>query len=163
MLKGRRPMGKKEKKPYTERSDIEKIESNWNKVRGLFQRKEWSSVILRAATASEIAANLAVREELQVKHNLESDFVDNLLKWANGIQGKFDRLILPATRRTAAHKKFRKIRKKVSQINEERNSVAHGGQFKERANAEKVVLDAREVIEAVVGVYHKKVRLKELE
>ena len=51
---------KKEKKPYSERTDLEKIESNWTKTRGLLKREEWSLAIVRAATAVEIAANLVV-------------------------------------------------------------------------------------------------------
>ena len=132
-------------------------------VCGLFDREEWSTVVLRAATTSEIATNLAIREELQVKRNLESEFVDSLLKWANGIQGKFDRLLLPATKGTAVHNKFKKIKNKVTEINKERNAVVHGGEFKRRITAEKVFLDAKEVIEVMVGTYHKNYRLKGLE
>ena len=86
------------RKPYSYRTDIEKIESNWTKTRGLYDRKEWSGAIVRAATAVEIAANLVIREELQVARSLEKDFVDNLLLWANGIKGKFDKLILPISK-----------------------------------------------------------------
>ena len=135
-------MTNKQRKPYSEKSDIEKIESNWKKVSGLFDREEWSSAIVRAATASEIATNLAVREELQVKRSLESEFVDSLLKWANGIQGKFDRLLLPVTKGTTIHNKFKKIKGGVTEINNERNAVVHSGQFKKKTTAEKVCLDA---------------------
>lgn len=164
MLKGTKTMGNKRKKtPYTERPDITKIKLNWNKVCGLLEREEWSSAILRAATASEIAANLAIREELQVKRNLESEFVDSLLLWANGIQGKFDHLLLPVTKGTPAHSKFKEIKKKVTEINKERNLVAHSGQFKKPSTAKKVALDAKEVIEMVVGEYHEGFRLKDIE
>jgi hypothetical protein len=133
-------MSSKKSKPYSEKSDIEKIESNWKKVSGLFDREEWSSAVVRAATASEIAT-----------------------KWANEIQGKFDRLLLPVTKGTALHNKFKKVRSKVTEINDERNAVAHSGQFKKRTTAEKVCLNAKEVIEVIVGTYHKNYRLMGLE
>jgi len=151
------------KTPYTARTDIAKIKSNWTKLCGLLDREEWSSAILRAATASEIAANLAIREELQVKRKLDSDFVDSLLKWANGIQGKFDHLLLPMTKGTDVHNKFKIVNAKVKKIDNERNSVAHSGQFKKRSTAKKVALDAKEVIEMVVGEYHEGYRLMDLE
>jgi hypothetical protein len=156
-------MSSKKSKPYSEKSDIEKIESNWKKVSGLFDREEWSSAVVRAATASEIATNLALREELEVKRNVKSEFVDSLLKWATKIQGKFDRLLLPVTKGTALHNKFKKVRSKVTEINDERNAVAHSGQFKKRTTAEKVCLNAKEVIEVIVGTYHKNYRLMGLE
>src|SRR3989338_5409824 len=89
---------KKKSKPYKERSDIERIRSNWKKTIGLLKRKEWSSAVVRAATATEIAANLVVREEFIRRRGLNSDLVDHFLMWANGIQGKFDKLLLPVTR-----------------------------------------------------------------
>jgi hypothetical protein len=51
----RKGMGKK--KPYSERTDLEKIKSQWKKTTGFLERGEWSSAIVRAATAAEIAAN----------------------------------------------------------------------------------------------------------
>jgi len=38
---------KKKKKPYSERTDIEKIKSNCNKARGLYKRNESSAAIVR--------------------------------------------------------------------------------------------------------------------
>lgn len=156
-------MSKKKRLPYSKRSDLEKIESNWTKLCGLLTREEWSGAILRASIALEIAINLAVREELQVKRKLESEFVDSLLKWANGIQGKFDRLLLPVTKGTDAHSNFKHIKAKVTGINSERNSVVHRGQFKKRITAEKVALDAKEVIEVLVGEYRENYSLMRIE
>ncbi len=156
-------MGKKTKeKSYSELSDLEKIQSNWKKIGGLFDRDEWSSAIVRAATASEIAANLAIRDELQVKNKLKSEFVDSLLLWANGIQGKFDRLLLPATKGLKHNEKFREVKKKVAEINKQRNSITHSGQFKKRSTANKVILDAKEVIEVLVGEYQPGFRLEDV-
>jgi hypothetical protein len=42
------------KKPYAQRSDLEKIHSQWHKLSGLHTREEWSAAIVRAATAAEL-------------------------------------------------------------------------------------------------------------
>ncbi len=141
------------KNQYSSRSDLDKIKSNWKKTKGLFNRKEWSGAIMRAATAAEIATNLAIREELQIIRKLEPDFIDNLLLWANGIQGKFVRLLLPITKGTNKNRKFDKILKKVIEISKERNSIAHSGQFKNKKTANRIITESRDVINTLVGEY----------
>ncbi len=88
------------KKPYDERTDKEKIRSNWTKTCGLYLRGEHSMAVIRAATAVELAANLVVREELENNQKLPKEFVDSLMKWANGLVGKLNRLIIPITKGT---------------------------------------------------------------
>ena len=144
---------KKHRKQYNERNDIEKIESNWNKTRGLFNRGEWSAAIVRAATAAEIAANIVIREELQVKRNLEKDFVDSLMIWANGIQGKFDRLILPIVKGSQKYERFKAVKLKIGKVNNERNSIVHSGQFKKHITAKTIISLSKEIIETLVQQY----------
>lgn len=144
---------KKKCKPYSERSDKEKIKSNWNKTRGLYKRKEWSGAILRAAIATEIAANLVIREELQVNRKLEKDFVDNLLIWANGIQGKLDRLILPILKGSNKYEIFKATGTKIKDINKERNLIAHSGQFNKKSTAKNIISLSKEVIDTLVQQY----------
>ena len=111
----------KQKKSYSKRTDIDKIQSNWRKIKGLYTRKEWSSVVLRAATAVELSANFVIRKELQKR--LEPDFVDHLLRWSNGVSGKFDKLLIPFFRGTEFQKKLKSLKRSVEYINKERNSV----------------------------------------
>ncbi len=144
----------KQSKPYNQRTDIEKIKSNWNKTLGLFARGEWSGAILRAVTAAEIASNLVIREELQAKKHLDKEFVDKLLKWANGIQGKFQRLIVPACKGTERHDKFKLLQTSITEINKHRNAIAHRGQFKKESTSRKVIETAKDVIESFVGTYY---------
>ncbi|MDO6854876.1 hypothetical protein Q4599_14890 [Cellulophaga lytica] len=145
---------KKTKKiDYTERSDIEKILSNWKKVYGLYSRKEWSSVILRASTSVELAANFVIRKELEENRKLDSDFVNHLLRWANGIQGKFDKLLLPIFKGDDFSKDLKKLKKKVQDINIERNTIAHSGQFKKESTANRIVLECQSVINTLIGKY----------
>ena len=133
---------KKKRKAYSERSDIEKIQSNWKKISGLLKRKEWSGAIVRAATAAEIAANLVVREELEVRRGLEKDFVDHLLIWANGVQGKYQKLVLPTTKNEVFHNEFKRLQKNITEVNKERNKVVHQGQFKKKETALRVVSES---------------------
>jgi len=151
-----------ERIPYSKRSDIDKIKSNWKKTKGLCNRKEWSGTIMRAATTAEIATNLAIREELQISRNLDTDFIDSLLLWANGIQGKFDRLLLPITKGTSRNKRFNRILKKVKEINKERNSIAHSGQFKNEKTARRIIVESKDIIETLVGEYKRAFNLTDI-
>lgn len=150
---------KRKKKPYVDRTDIEKIQANWNKTQTLYKKKEYSGAVTRVATAAEIAANFVVREELQVKRNIESDFVDSLLVWANGIQGKIDKLILPISKNSGYHDKFRKMHAKIREINKERNLIVHGGHFGSNLKTKKIIEDTKTVIESLIRVYKPEYRI----
>ncbi len=140
------------RKPYTKRSDLEKITSNWNKTRGLFHRREYSVAIIRAATTVELAANFVIREELIKQHGLPEEFVLSLLVWANGIKGKFTNIIFKITD-AERKKRLDKAWKKLKYLNDQRNEVAHGGRFKQKKTAEKCLLKAREAVLSIVSEY----------
>jgi hypothetical protein len=88
------------KKPYSQRSDLERVASNWEKTLSLFARREYSLSIVRAAVSAELALNYVIRQELHERHTLPLACVDKHLKWENGIKGKLDRLYLPILNRT---------------------------------------------------------------
>jgi len=138
--------------PYSKRTDIEKISSNWNKTRGLFHRKEYSVAIIRAATTVELAANFVVREELIKQHKLPEEFVESLMMWANGLKGKFVNIIFKITDENRK-KRFDKIWKKLKYLNDQRNEVVHSGCFKQKKTAEKCLTQARKAIIAIVKKY----------
>ena len=154
---------KKKRQPYSERSDIEKIKTNWQKTKGLYEREEWSGSIIRAATAFEIAANLVIREELQLRKDLDKDFVDNLLLWANGIYGKFKWLILPISKGSPKYEIFRSAMTKVNEINKERNSIVHSGQFKKESTTKHIIDLSKEVIETLVQQYSAEFNLRNID
>lgn len=147
-------MEKKERKPYAERNDIERLQSTWRKLHGLMQRREWSAAVTRAATAGEIAANIAVRHELHLKRGLEPEFVDHLLKWANGLAGKLNKILAPLKGASDQRKVLNELRNKASRINEQRNSVVHSGAFMNETEARETVDLARELVDALVKPYH---------
>jgi hypothetical protein len=149
------------KKSYSDRTDREKIESNWTKTLGLLGRKEYSMAVVRAAIAVELSANLIIREELVRKRNLSEKFVDSLLIWANGLQGKFQRLIIPVARGTALAKAVEGLQSKWQLVNEERNKVVHRGQFKGEETAKQVLRAAHEVMISLVPPYEPTFKLKQ--
>jgi hypothetical protein len=146
--------------PYNERTDKEKILSNWAKTCGLYLRGEHSMAVIRAATTVELAANLVVREELENGQNLPSDFVDHLMKWANGLVGKLDKLIIPITKETARGGVFKSVHKAVADINTQRNGVAHRGEYKIKKTSTRIIGEARQVIQTFVQQYDPAFSLK---
>ncbi len=150
------------KKPYSKRTDLEKLESNWTKTIGLFNRGEFSVSIVRAATTAELAANYVIRKELCKKHILPKEFVDNLLVWANGLNGKFAKLIIPITKGNNRGKAYQQGWEKLKRLNRERNAVAHSGEFKGQTTAVAVLNDAREVIQTLVRPYQPGFKLEKV-
>ncbi|WP_157603692.1 hypothetical protein [Polaribacter atrinae] len=151
------------KKDYSKRTELEKIKTNWNKVKGLYERKEWSTAILRASTTVELSANFVIRKELEEKQNIDEDFVSHLLLWANGIRGKFDKLLIPIFKNSDFKKELKKLNKKVQDINKERNTIAHSGQFKKKPTAQKIVKESKLVIETLIKEYEQDFELKIIE
>ena len=140
------------KKPYSERTRLEQIESNWNKTTGLFRRSEYSTVAIRAATTVELAANLLIESELIENRNLPVPFVEGLMKWANGFMGKLDRLLIPIFQGTGVENQLKEVRKLSKDINDERNNVVHRGQFKQRATAMRLIQDAEIIVNSLVKI-----------
>lgn len=123
-------------------------------------RKEWSAAITRAATATEIAANIAIRHELQEQRDLEADFVDHLLKLANGVAGKFVKLLKPLYKTVEQKRIYKLLEKKSDIINDYRNQIIHFGHYMNEDEAEEIKLLAKELIEELVGIYHEGFKLK---
>lgn len=149
-------------KSYIDRTDIEKILSNWKKVAGLYSRKEWSSSVVRAATAAEIATNLAVREELENSKGIDEEFVSHLMIWANGIQGKYQKLILPSVVGKGYETQFKLISADIGAINRERNKIVHGGYFANSLPAYEIIVKARKVILELVKQYDSDFYIEEI-
>ncbi|MBX5205984.1 hypothetical protein [Rhizobium sp. NZLR1] len=141
------------KKPYGDRSDLEKLQSQWNKLSGLHLRDEPSAAIVRCATAAEIAANYAVRTEWARQTEFDAVIVDQFLRWANGLHGKVTRLFVPVYFAHPAKSKTAKALIKYAEtINTIRNAVVHQGTFSNAAEAEAAIAEARTFINLIVGL-----------
>ncbi len=156
-------MVKREKKrlPYSERTDLQKIQSNWKKIKRLCEEEEWSSAVMRAAISCEIAINLMIREELSNKCHLKIEFVNSILKWANGLQGKIDRIIVPLSKGTDPLLSDEE-KSRLTQINKERNSVVHYGYFKKKSTAKKSIKQSKVTIEAIINRYYTEFELENI-
>lgn len=141
------------RKPYNDRSDLEKIQSQWVKLTGLHDRTDWSAAVVRAATATEIAVNFAIRREFAARSKFAAPFVDSLLKWANGLSGKIDKLLLPLLRGNKNLKAVRSLCKIACDINERRNGIVHRGEFCSEELATKIIMECRGFVLGIVHIY----------
>lgn len=149
------------KKSYEERSDLEKVQSQWHKLSGLHTRKEWSAAIVRAATAAEIAANFAIRAEFSARSQFDAAFVNSLLKWANGLAGKLDKLLVPLVASNKGKLKVMKVLCAAAQeINSKRNVVAHQGEFCNKEEATAIIARTEQFITDLVQIYEPTFELK---
>jgi hypothetical protein len=150
------------KKPYEELSDLEKLHKQWHKLSGLHTREEWSAAIVRAATAAEIAANFAIRKEFEARSTFEENFVNSLLRWANGLNGKLKQLLIPLNigneQKDAA---MRELEKVADKINKKRNAVVHQGEFCNEDEAKAVIEQSYEFITSLVQLYDADFKLKD--
>jgi len=141
------------KTPYGVRSDLTRIHSQWTKLTGLHSREEWSGAMVRAATGAELAANYAIREEFRKASQLTPAFVNSLLKSANGLGGKMEKLLLPLSMGTPNVATMRKLNNVAQRINAQRNMIVHQGHFMNESEAQTLIEDARLFIETLVRLY----------
>jgi len=150
------------KKPYQDRPDLQRIQKQWHKLTGLHSREEWSAAIVRAATAAELAANFAIREEFEERSEFDSKFVDTLLRWANGLAGKTDRLLIPLSAdEKNKHSAIKKLKTLSDDINAKRNSIAHQSEFCNQTEAKTIIQHTRTFIETLVRMYEPDFALKD--
>jgi len=141
------------RKPYNDRSDLEKIQSQWVKLTGLHDRTDWSAAVVRAATATEIAVNFAIRQEFAARSKLSAPFVDSLLKWANGLTGKLDKLLLPLLRGDRNLKAVKSLGKIARDINEHRNGIVHRGEFCSEERSAKIINECEKFVLGIINIY----------
>jgi len=141
------------KQDYDKRSDVEKIESQWTKLSGLHTRAEWSAAVVRAATAAELAANLAIRQEFATRSTFDDTFVNKLLKWANGLTGKLDKLLLPMLEGQDKRAAIVKLCNLAREVNDRRNDIAHRGVFCSQKEAATQIANCRKFVVGVVRHY----------
>jgi hypothetical protein len=145
--------------PYTERSDDEKLQSNWRKAKKQYGRKDWSACVMRVATSAEIAANIHVRRYFLGEHNLPESVVDALLFSANGLPGKFRNLVKPIAEHRGSWETIRTLQDKISALNKHRNFVAHAGVFKNKAEAKEAFILSIEIIQGLAPEEAAKIKI----
>lgn len=146
---------------YNERSELAKIKLQWHKLSGLHDRSEWSAAVVRSATAAELAANFAIRKEFELQSELSSSFVDSLLLWANGLSGKFDKLLIPMLREKDYFELISGLRSHVTTINTKRNKIVHSGEFCSEDVAKELIRKAKHFVVTIVSCYDSNFELPE--
>ena len=150
------PKSKGRRKPYDKRTDIQKIRSQWTKLSGLHDRTDWSAAVVRAATATEIAVNLAIRREFASRSQFDETFVNGLMRWANGLPGKLDRLLIPLLRGRKKLETIKELRPLAQRIHDKRNEIAHRGEFCSERVSTALIDDCQKFVHGVVRLYKPK-------
>jgi len=142
------------KKEYKKRTDLEKLKSQWKKVFALHGKDQWSAAIVRAVTAAEIAANFAIRTVLSGQHSLDPEFVNSLLKRANGLHNKMNDLLLPLSKTDPAKAdKVSTLWSGARHIAEKRNLIVHSGEFSKKKEAKATIATTKKFIVSLVRLY----------
>lgn len=145
-------MTKPKPKPYDERTDAEKIQSQWVKLTGLHGRTDWSAAVVRAATATEITANLAIRREYAALGTLDAKGVDQELVRANGLKGKME-LLLPLLKGSNKYEVVKGLTKLATTIYDKRNAIVHRGEFCSEEEATELIGYCEQFVHGVVRLY----------
>jgi hypothetical protein len=138
-------------KPYDQRTDAEKVETNWVKTRGLFDREDWSMAVVRAAISLELAADLAVYVIL--RNQYERTKIKSLLRACRGINKKFKKYILPSVAGTAHEQEMQDLFDKASEVSGQRNQICHNGTLLNDEEAKTLIATAYGVLEPFVKRY----------
>lgn len=141
------------RKQYNQRTDLEKINSQWTKLSGLHSREEWSAAVVRAVTVAEIAANFAIRKEFTASSQFDEQLVDSFLTWANGLDGKLNKLLLPMLKGQHKHTSIKELCKLAETINKKRNGIVHRGEFCGEEEATKLIKQSSELVLGLVRLY----------
>jgi hypothetical protein len=149
------------KQKYSDLDDITKLNKQWRKMSGLHGREEWSAAIVRAATAAEIAANYAIRQEFKARSKFDAKFVDSMLRWANGIDGKITKLLIPIHADGKNAVLVSGLKTATDRLNRDRNLIVHSGHFMNETEAEPLIAEAKDFIHALVRIYDPTYTLKD--
>lgn len=77
-----------------------------------------------------------------------------MLKWANGLDGKLNRLLLPLPARKEKKDALKKLNLRAREINKKRNEVAHSGHFMNENEAREVLTVSCAFIDTLVSIYY---------
>lgn len=147
-------MGKDNRNGSADRTDLENLQSTWTQVGDLMKRKQWSAAVVRAASAVELALNIASMCELRERPHLEPDLVEHLFGCANHMVGKLDKPLRMAGTSVEPREKFKRLRDIAARIDEQRNLVIQMGAHMTEDEATEIVGLARELAEQSVQYCH---------
>lgn len=86
-----------------------------------------------------------------------------MLRWANGIEGKLNRLLIPLHAGRQHGATISGLKKKAETFNKQRNDIVHSGNFMNKREAEAFIANAKEFVETLVKLYQPTFKLKDHE
>lgn len=139
-------MGDRWETDYRDRSDVEKLQTQWIKASGLLKREDWSAAVVRMSTAMELAANLAVIEELTRRPDVTKPTPDRV-PWLY-MENKFETLLnlLPEAQREIVAN----LKPSVIAAYNKRNDIVHRGEFCAKEEAHLHAATCAQFVPAVV-------------
>ena len=110
--------------------------------------------------ACKVISDRQIHAEFKRKTDFIDESVNNLLKFANGLDNKMRRLLLPAIvgMRIA---KFTGLQKLAEDISSVRSRIVHQGEFLDEEASVIVIEKARMFIQQLVTIYDQNFQLKD--
>lgn len=89
--------------------------------------------------------------------------VDSLLVWANGLEGKMSRLVLPLLKgQPKRHQASKKLYgAAIKEVSRKRNEIVHGGHFCSKKEAIPLIATCKIFVEDMVRPYHEDFKLSD--
>jgi hypothetical protein len=141
-------MGNLWDRPYVDRTDEEKLQTQWIKANGLLQRRDWSAATVRIATAMEMSANITL-SEVFVRAGRSRRNLKEALKWS--LNGKLSEI----EHHVGEHHRSRiqAVTPRVLATYRKRNRIVHQGEFCDPQETAEHTSTAMSLIQILMPIY----------
>ncbi len=134
------------KKPYLERDALRRATANIRKTTTLFEKKEYSMVVVRSVTAFDVYMDGILVEKL--KEKFKNVKVINLILKGFPSQDKVD-ILMKETHGFSLRDICPKELRRLEKVRQERNDVVHRGTFSRKSSAEEAMDAAVQLIRKI--------------
>ena len=137
---------KSNKKPYTERTLTEQMETNLRKTKKLLDRKEYSTAIVRSITTLDLYVTGLIKKSLQEK--LSEKMTKSVLAKYRNLPDKL-KLLMEECYGFSAAKEFPNQYNQLLKDIETRTKIVHKGRFSNKSTADKAVKNVEKLISLI--------------
>lgn len=134
---------KSNKKPYTERTLTEQMETNLRKTKKLLDKKEYSTAIVRSITTLDLYVTGLIKKSLQEK--LSEKMTKSVLAKYRNLPDKL-KLLMEECYGFSAAKEFPNEYNQLNKDIQIRNQIVHDGRFSKKSTAGKAVKNVENLI-----------------
>ena len=107
---------------------------------------------------------MAIHEELAGERKLPLPFVERLLRNANGVHNKYNNIYLPIMDEYKEVAELRRLwSQKICKVNEERNAVAHRGEFRSKVKATEMMRHTPQALREILQLHDGGANIKAFE